>query len=190
MPERRKAFEIGFSLLAFCIVLSAVPAQEIHDAAQKGEVRRIRELLEKKPELIDKKDSGWGRTALHWAARGVHLEVLTASAGEGQPTRDNLLAALGAVRSAKPRDLLVVYLSGHGVNAGGQEGDFFYLTAEARSAELADPEVRRTVAISSRELKQAVSTFYGMMGWDAKSGRPLDVTLDELDVAWARGIVG
>ena len=40
-----------------------------------------------------------------------------------------------------------------------------------------------------QELGKAVTTFYGMMGWDPESGRPLDVTLDELDIAWAKGIV-
>ena len=39
------------------------------------------------------------------------------------------------------------------------------------------------------ELSEAVTTFYSMMGWDPKTGRPLDVTLDELDVSWAKGIV-
>ncbi len=43
--------------------------------------------------------------------------------------------------------------------------------------------------VSKEELSQAVSTFYGMMGWDQKTGRPLDATLDELDVSWAKGMV-
>ena len=43
--------------------------------------------------------------------------------------------------------------------------------------------------ISKEELNNALTIFYGMMGWDQKTGRPLDITLDELDVAWAKGIV-
>ena len=43
--------------------------------------------------------------------------------------------------------------------------------------------------ISKEELSNALTIFYGMMGWDQKTGRPLDITLDELDVAWAKGIV-
>ena len=43
--------------------------------------------------------------------------------------------------------------------------------------------------VSKEELRQAITTFYGMMGWDQKTGKPLDVTLDELDVSWAKGIV-
>jgi aldehyde:ferredoxin oxidoreductase len=43
--------------------------------------------------------------------------------------------------------------------------------------------------VSKEELTGAVSTFYGMMGWDQKTGKPLDATLDELDVGWAKGIV-
>jgi ankyrin repeat protein len=76
MSKRNDILKAGLLLLALSLVLSATPAQEIHDAAQKGEVRRVRQLLEKKPELINEKDSGWGRTPLHWAARGVHFEVL------------------------------------------------------------------------------------------------------------------
>ena len=40
--------------------------------------------------------------------------------------------------------------------------------------------------VSKAALDQALSTFYGMMGWDQKTGRPLDATLDELDVSWAK----
>lgn len=43
--------------------------------------------------------------------------------------------------------------------------------------------------ISKDELNNALTTFYSMMGWDPKTGKPLDITLDELDVAWAKGIV-
>jgi len=39
--------------------------------------------------------------------------------------------------------------------------------------------------IDRDELEQAVHTFYGMMGWDAKTGVPTLGKLQELDVAWA-----
>jgi uncharacterized caspase-like protein len=48
----------------------------------------------------------------------------------------------------------VIYLAGHGVNYGGQDGDFYILTNEARSAELSDPEVRKQAALSSQELTE------------------------------------
>jgi aldehyde:ferredoxin oxidoreductase len=43
--------------------------------------------------------------------------------------------------------------------------------------------------ISSAELDGALTRFYSLMGWDPDSGRPLEGTLEELDVAWAKGIV-
>jgi ankyrin repeat protein len=52
-------------------------ADDIHNAAQQGDLQRVRELLEANPELVNRKDSSFGRTPLHWAARGVHLDVLS-----------------------------------------------------------------------------------------------------------------
>ena len=57
-------------------------------------------------------------------------------------------------RSYSLKHLVVVYLTGHGVTHGGQDGDWHYLTADAQSADLAEPEVRKQVSLSSRELKE------------------------------------
>ena len=43
--------------------------------------------------------------------------------------------------------------------------------------------------ITKRSLEDALTLFYGMMGWDSKTGVPLAIKLEELDVAWAKGIV-
>jgi len=48
---------------------------EIHQAASSGDLAKVRELVEKDPALIRLKDEN-GRTPLHWAARGVHFELL------------------------------------------------------------------------------------------------------------------
>jgi WD40 repeat protein len=91
-------------------------------------------------------------------AEHVYLTVLTSSQTDPrrQPTRTNLVQALEALQKAKPGDVLVIYLSGHGVNYGGPEGDFYYLTADAQNANLADPEIRKQVALSSRELTELI----------------------------------
>jgi WD40 repeat protein len=91
----------------------------------------------------------------------LHLTVLTSTQAdaERQPTRANLVKALEAARKAKPGDVLVLYLAGHGVNLAGADGDFHFLTADARSADLADPEVRKAVALSSRELTELVKAI-------------------------------
>ena len=39
--------------------------------------------------------------------------------------------------------------------------------------------------IDREELRQAVHTYYAMMGWDPETGIPLPGKLAELDVAWA-----
>ena len=84
----------------------------------------------------------------------VHLTVLTAEA-EKRPSRANLVKALEALKATKPGDLVVVYLAGHGVMHGGQDGDWYYLTADAQKADFAaDPEIRKQVSLSSRELTE------------------------------------
>ena len=86
-------------------------------------------------------------------AQRTHLTVLSTEPGHAAPTLENLRAALrAAADSAAATDVLVVYLAGHGVTYGGVEGDFYYLTRDARSGDLSDPAVRATVAVSSAEL--------------------------------------
>lgn len=84
----------------------------------------------------------------------VHLTLLASSGGPRAipPTRTNFVQAFESARRAKPWDVLVVYLAGHGVALSGEADVYAYLTQEARSTELIDPAVRRAVAITSEEL--------------------------------------
>ena len=83
----------------------------------------------------------------------THISVLSMRPGSKAPTLDNLTAALDSVATqADPRDVLVVYLAGHGVTHGGQDGDFYYLTAEAATGNLTDAALRATTALSSDSL--------------------------------------
>lgn len=50
-------------------------ADQIHEFAQKGDLEGVKAMIEKDPELINARDKD-GRTPLHWACRGVHLEVV------------------------------------------------------------------------------------------------------------------
>jgi hypothetical protein len=68
------------------------------------------------------------------------------------PTKANFRTAFEAMRKAKPGDILVVYLAGHGVALQGERDLYGYLTLEARSTDLSDPAVRARVAITSDEL--------------------------------------
>lgn len=50
----------------------------------------------------------------------------------------------------------MVYLAGHGVTYGGQDGDYYYLTAEASSGNLKDEAIRQQRAVSSQELTEQI----------------------------------
>lgn len=69
------------------------------------------------------------------------------------PTLANVRKALVDLQRAKPGDVLVVYLAGHGVTFGN---DFYLLASDAQSAELRDPAVRGQVALSSDELTELI----------------------------------
>jgi len=86
----------------------------------------------------------------------VNVTVLSTELEEdGQrPTRANLQAALERLKDSKPADLVVLYMAGHGVSSDGEEGEFFYLTADAESAELTDPAIRDRVTLSSSALTE------------------------------------
>jgi len=81
----------------------------------------------------------------------VHISLLTTSghAGVQEPTKANLEKAFDAARQSKPGDVLVVYLSGHGVAI---HDTYAYPTQEARTLDLTDPAVRTRTSITSEEL--------------------------------------
>ena len=93
------------------------------------------------------------------------IELLTTDNNDAKqkPSRENILNALKALEvKMKPSDILVVYLSGHGVNYGGAEGDFYYLTQEASGADAAylnDEAIRNSSTISSIELTQLLNSI-------------------------------
>ena len=103
------------------------------------------------------KDAEDMATALRLAAGRLfadkaHVTVLTTVGAGEKPTKANILKALEALRATKPADTVVVYLAGHGVAHGGPEGDWYYLTTDAKSADLTVAAVRQQVTVSSAEL--------------------------------------
>lgn len=89
----------------------------------------------------------------------VHIALLSTDEDSPDPTRENLIRAFEGARAAGPHDVLVVYLAGHGVTFGGAEGDYFFLTAGARTGNLTDPAIRQKSALSSLELTELLKTI-------------------------------
>jgi ankyrin repeat protein/L-ascorbate metabolism protein UlaG (beta-lactamase superfamily) len=64
-------------VLLFCLLLllaSWAWCAEIHDAAFKGDLVKVKELLAKDPALLNSKDSN-EKSPLHWAVQGGHLKL-------------------------------------------------------------------------------------------------------------------
>jgi WD40 repeat protein len=69
-----------------------------------------------------------------------------------QPSKENIKAAFEKIASeAKAEDVFVLYLSGHGVNYGSPNSQFYYLTQSIASEELSDDNIRSNYTISSEE---------------------------------------
>lgn len=77
-----------------------------------------------------------------------------------KPTKANIVKTFEDIaKVAKSSDIIIVYISGHGINWGGQDGDFFYLTQDAYTGALeayGDPAIRKSCTISSTELTEMI----------------------------------
>lgn len=91
----------------------------------------------------------------------VHTTLLTTDEkGPRWPSRDNIITSLKSYSASQPQDVVLLYLSGHGVNFGGQDGDFYYLTSLASGADanyLKDQHARENFTISSKELTKLLN---------------------------------
>lgn len=68
----------GLSLLLFILILITTPvisADQIHKAAAKGNLEEVERLISDTPDLLNARDNE-GRTPLHLACRGVHLNIV------------------------------------------------------------------------------------------------------------------
>jgi hypothetical protein len=93
-----------------------------------------------------------------FGADKVHLKLLaTENQNAINPTKANFRAAFEEFRRAKPTDILVIYLAGHGVTLQQGTDTYLYLTEAARTTDkavLADSAVRTATSISSDELTE------------------------------------
>ncbi len=74
---RRNAIIAGIGILvgSLLAISSLSFSDDIHEFAQKGDLESVKALIEQDPELVSARDND-GRTPLHWACLGVHLDVV------------------------------------------------------------------------------------------------------------------
>lgn len=87
----------------------------------------------------------------------VHITTLQSESSSTnlQPNKENFLKAFRSIDSTNKEDIFIVYLSGHGLNYGGQDGDFYYLLSQASDAQVSylnDSQIRQQVSLSSDEI--------------------------------------
>ena len=66
---------IIIGLLILSVSTISILAQDIHKAAQAGNLDQVKALLKNNPGLINAQDET-GRTPLQWACRGVHINIV------------------------------------------------------------------------------------------------------------------
>jgi ankyrin repeat protein len=71
----RTNFFLSLSLAFVMIIPSMSWADEIHDAAKSGDLAKVKAILEKNPDLVNRGDEN-GRTPLHWASQEGHVEIV------------------------------------------------------------------------------------------------------------------
>jgi WD40 repeat protein len=90
----------------------------------------------------------------------LNLTLLTTDKPESEwPTKENIKKTFDRYsQEAKARDYLLVYMAGHGVNSGGEDGDFYYLTCTATDGKVFEEETREKHAISSYEFTEYIKS--------------------------------
>ena len=96
----------------FLISPGILPAAEIHDAAKSGNLAKVKILIEADPGLIAAKDES-GRTPLHWACRGVHVEMVQYLVEFPLPSWSGVSSKSPCVRLPKVGDIALVGLVQH-----------------------------------------------------------------------------
>jgi hypothetical protein len=112
------------------------------------------------------------------------------SSGSAHPNKENIRAIFADIAGkAKSNDVILIYLSGHGITYGGEDGDFYFLTADAMAANkdaFHDPAIRMNTAISTSEfvewLKEVAALKQVMVIDACGSGKAVDNLLSARDI--------
>jgi WD40 repeat protein/uncharacterized caspase-like protein len=88
----------------------------------------------------------------------IKMTTLTTSKEKSEwPTKENIKKVFEQYsKEASARDYLIVYMAGHGVNSGGENGDFYYLTCTATDGKINNEKTRLNDAISSAEFTEYI----------------------------------
>lgn len=131
-----------------------------------------------------------GAKQLFGSDKTVLYKLTTTNKQSVSPTKENILKTFDKVSAtAKSSDVILVYLSGHGINIGGADGDFYYLAQDAFTASpgaYSDPVIRKQSTISSSELVELfkkVPALKQVLMIDAcASGRVVDNLISKRDI--------
>lgn len=122
----------------------------------------------------------------------THTFLLTTNEEKNMyPTKANIKRVFQEIgKKSVSADVIVLYLAGHGINLGGQGGDFYFLTQEAYSANpdtYNDAEIRGKTTLSTNEFvdlfKLVPATKQVMMIDACASGQIVDDLLATRDIS-------
>lgn len=121
--------KIIFVLSIALLLLGIIPARagEIHDAARKGDLAKVKALVAKNPKLVNERDHQFGDTPLHDAVIGNYkdIAVFLLSKGADVNSKDDNGATSLHKAALNNRTEMVVFLikKGAGVKFRDMEGE-------------------------------------------------------------------
>lgn len=97
-------------------------------------------------------------TAL-FGEKNVSINLLT-STTDIISTKENIQKTFAKVaEKATPEDVVVLYLSGHGVTYGSTDAQFYYLTKDVASENIEDKTIRENFTIATNELTEMLKSI-------------------------------
>lgn len=119
----------------------------------------------------------------------THIYTITTK-GNKLPNKENIKSLFDEIaKKANAEDIITVYLSGHGITWGGDQGDFYFLTSDATATtneSFNDKIIRANTTISTTEwvewLKQIPALKQVMIIDACGSGKAVDNLISKRDI--------
>lgn len=161
MPARKASVFVVLALILIAITALPGPgviAGEIHEAAFQGDLATVKSLIADDAELLDARDE-YERTPLHWACRGVHLEVARylIEAGADINAKDaNIITPLHSVASRGHRDATQLLLDSGAIvdSPDYEEHTALHYAAREGHSEVVALLLARGANIEARNVRQ------------------------------------